>query len=213
MRSDIVAAILLAASLVGGSAAIAVSADQKSGAHPAAANGGAVAAAVGARPALRLGALEVRIEGVRPASGTILIGLFDARESFERAIRKASDSGYLNDPERVVGAAVRVSALSDAAVVFTHLAPGYYALVVFQDVNANGKLDKNAWGVPTEPYGFSNNAQGILGPPGFEDAKFWFDGCWQEHAIQLIHPSRGDDTEPEVATAEPPKRNWSCDGS
>jgi uncharacterized protein (DUF2141 family) len=32
---------------------------------------------------------------------------------------------------------------------------GRYALAAYHDVNGNGKLDKNLWGIPTEPYGFS----------------------------------------------------------
>jgi uncharacterized protein (DUF2141 family) len=56
--------------------------------------------------------------------------------------------------------------------VFHNVKPGRYALTVFHDINGNGKLDRNANGVPTESYGFSNNAQGVGGPPTFEQAAF-----------------------------------------
>lgn len=46
------------------------------------------------------------------------------------------------------------------------------ALTVVQDANANGRLDRNAFGMPTEPYGFSNDATGSFGPPSFEAARF-----------------------------------------
>jgi len=44
------------------------------------------------------------------------------------------------------------------------------------DENMNGKLDTNWAGVPTEGYGFSNNAKGVLGAPSFEAASFSYDG-------------------------------------
>ena len=34
-------------------------------------------------------------------------------------------------------------------------ATGEYVVAGFQDLNGNGKLDKNFFGVPTEPYGFA----------------------------------------------------------
>lgn len=44
----------------------------------------------------------------------------------------------------------------------------------YHDANRNGQLDKGAFGIPTEAYGFSCNARGRLGPPGFEAASFSF---------------------------------------
>jgi uncharacterized protein (DUF2141 family) len=55
-------------------------------------------------------------------------------------------------------------------VHFRDLPPGLYAAVAFQDFNGNGKLDKNLFGVPREPYGFSNGARGNMGPPTFSQA-------------------------------------------
>ncbi|WP_114394697.1 DUF2141 domain-containing protein [Oleisolibacter albus] len=50
------------------------------------------------------------------------------------------------------------------------LPPGRYAVRVFQDLNANGTLDTNLLGIPTEPFGFSNDAMGEMGPPSFAAA-------------------------------------------
>jgi uncharacterized protein (DUF2141 family) len=52
------------------------------------------------------------------------------------------------------------------------LPEGEYAVSLFVDENSNGKMDKNAIGIPTEAYGFSNDASGNFGPPSFEQAKF-----------------------------------------
>lgn len=53
--------------------------------------------------------------------------------------------------------------------VFEGLAPGRYAVAVYHDLNGNGELDKIPPGLPTEPYGFSNDV-GRLGPPRFAPA-------------------------------------------
>jgi uncharacterized protein (DUF2141 family) len=39
------------------------------------------------------------------------------------------------------------------------------------DKNKNGKLDKNYLGIPTEAYGFSNNARRTFSAPSFEEAE------------------------------------------
>jgi uncharacterized protein (DUF2141 family) len=49
---------------------------------------------------------------------------------------------------------------------------GRYSIKVFHDRNGNGELDTGMWGIPTEAYGFSNNARSITGPPDIEDTLF-----------------------------------------
>ncbi|NHN89517.1 DUF2141 domain-containing protein [Acetobacter conturbans] len=49
---------------------------------------------------------------------------------------------------------------------------GIYAVQVFQDRNDNEKLDKNFFGIPQEPLGFSRNPAMHFGPPGFADSAF-----------------------------------------
>lgn len=49
---------------------------------------------------------------------------------------------------------------------------GEYGIAAFHDVNGNGEHDTNLFGVPKEPYGFSNDARGRLGPPAWSHARF-----------------------------------------
>ena len=49
---------------------------------------------------------------------------------------------------------------------------GEYAIAVFVDLNGNGKMDKNFFGIPKEQYGFSNNVMGRMSAPTFDQAKF-----------------------------------------
>lgn len=56
--------------------------------------------------------------------------------------------------------------------IFTGLPEGTYAVKVFHDVDDNGRMNVNWLGIPTEPYGFSNDAMGTFGPPDFKAASF-----------------------------------------
>jgi uncharacterized protein (DUF2141 family) len=60
-------------------------------------------------------------------------------------------------------------------VVIDSLKYGEYAIRVFHDENKNGKIDTNILGIPTEDYGYSNDASGWFGPPSWEKAKFIID--------------------------------------
>ena len=61
---------------------------------------------------------------------------------------------------------------TEATVVFEDIPQGTYAIKVFHDANENSEHDTNFLGIPTESYGFSNDARGTFGPAKFADAKF-----------------------------------------
>ena len=134
------------------------------------------------------GELRVTIEGIRSVRGTVLIGLYDSPESFEKAVEASGKQGFLIDPDRFGAVALRANAAMKSAVVFSNLEPGRYAAVAFHDENGNGKLDKNFLGVPAEPYGFSNNAEGFLSPPSFDDAAMVLGDGDRAIRIALILP-------------------------
>ena len=69
-------------------------------------------------------------------------------------------------------------------VDITGLSPGRYGVKVFHDVNGNGKMDANPFGMPTEPFAFSNDAHGERGPASWADASF--DVPAKGHAVQTI---------------------------
>ena len=52
------------------------------------------------------------------------------------------------------------------------LAPGRYGLMVFHDKNNDERLNTWPIGMPSEPYGFSNNARGRFGPASWQAASF-----------------------------------------
>lgn len=68
---------------------------------------------------------------------------------------------------------------------FENIPPGTYALAVIHDENMNGKLDTNWLWIPTEGYGFSNDATALLGAPSFSAASFHYDGGNLDLTISL----------------------------
>ncbi len=49
---------------------------------------------------------------------------------------------------------------------------GQYAIKFFHDINNNGKMDQNILGIPTEDFGFSNDAKIYFGMPALEKMLF-----------------------------------------
>lgn len=52
--------------------------------------------------------------------------------------------------------------------VFEMIPHGRYAIVAFVDLDGDGELDRGAFGIPTEPIAYGNDAKPRFGPPSFE---------------------------------------------
>ncbi|HTW29251.1 MAG TPA: DUF2141 domain-containing protein [Acetobacteraceae bacterium] len=57
-------------------------------------------------------------------------------------------------------------------VVVGHVPPGIYAVQAFQDMNDDGRINRNFLGLPVEPIGFSRDPAFHFGPPSFDDSDF-----------------------------------------
>lgn len=64
-----------------------------------------------------------------------------------------------------------VPAAGNDVVAFQRVLPGRYAVALFHDENANGRLDKMLM-MPREGFGFSRDAPIRFGPPRFSAAAF-----------------------------------------
>jgi len=96
------------------------------------------------------------------STGTIRAALFNSADAYRRGPAVAS-------------AEARVSG-GVTLVVFENLPAGDYAMRAFHDWDDDGELDTNPFGMPTEPYAFSNNAVGNMGPASWDRASFRVDG-------------------------------------
>ncbi len=101
--------------------------------------------------------LTIQVDDVKAATGTIMVAVFNSEGTFLRAPAKGGGAP---------------AAPNGTTVVIKDLPEGDYAFAVYHDANANGKMDKNLLGIPTEDYAFSNNALGKMGPPSYASAKF-----------------------------------------
>ncbi len=85
---------------------------------------------------------------------------------------------YPADPRRFLaprGKLLRVRTKADAPVTracFYLPRPDAYAVAAYHDANANHDFDRNAVGLPTEGYAFSNDAPSKVGAPSVQAARF-----------------------------------------
>ncbi|MES2325000.1 MAG: DUF2141 domain-containing protein [Pseudomonadota bacterium] len=100
--------------------------------------------------------LTIHIDDVKSTSGNVLVAVYN------------SEGSFLKQPAKTNGTA---AATPGSTVVIKDLPEGEYAFAVYHDANANGKMDKNIIGIPTEDYAFSNNAMGKMGPPNYASAR------------------------------------------
>jgi uncharacterized protein (DUF2141 family) len=96
-------------------------------------------------------------------SGTVRASLFSSAEAYDRG------------GAPVAGATAAVTP-GGTVITFEGLPPGDYAMRAFHDWDDDGEMDFNPFGMPTEPYAFSNNAVGNMGPASWDRAKFRVDG-------------------------------------
>lgn len=108
--------------------------------------------------AAQAGDLAIRVDDVKLPEGRVMAALFDSATGFlKRSVKvgdAAADSG------------------GTVTVVIKDVPAGDYALALYHDLNGNGRMDRNVIGIPIEPYAFSNNVLGTMGPPSFEQARF-----------------------------------------
>lgn len=118
--------------------------------------------------------IRVKILDIRNSTGTVACALFDSSAGF---------------PEEFLSSATNVMVIkirkTQALCTFEDIPPGKYAIGVIHDENMNGKLDAGRFGIPTEGYGFSNDATALLGPPSFSAASFPYDGGALDMTIRL----------------------------
>ena len=103
--------------------------------------------------------LSIHISGISKIKGSLFIAVFRATDDFP--VFGKQFKGIVKEVEG-----------KSQNYTFDNLPEGEYALAIYQDENKNKILDKNILGIPTEIYGFSNNARRTFSAPSFQEAKF-----------------------------------------
>ena len=90
----------------------------------------------------------IRISGVTVGGGSVYVAVFSNERDFEE------DRHFAEFTLDAAG-----TTISQALA----LPAGEYVVSVYQDSNSNGKLDTAIFGIPKEPFGFTNYSSGIPG--------------------------------------------------
>jgi len=105
-------------------------------------------------------------------TGQIMLSLYDSEA--------AHDGG--GKPVALAAAAVQDGR---AVASFPGLAPGRYAIKAFHDVDGDGRMGMTPFGMPTEPFAFSNNAPAVGGPAPWRASSFDISGDAATTAITI----------------------------
>ena len=117
-----------------------------------------------------MGSVIVRITGFTSDEGDCWFALDNSKEVYE-----SEDSVFIGKILPIIN--------NEVNLTIDSLQFGNYAIKVFHDENGNGELDSNFLGIPSEDYGFSNDASGWFGPPRWEKAMFLLNE--REMAIEI----------------------------
>lgn len=98
----------------------------------------------------------VHVRGVPDGDGRVIVGLC------------ADPARWLTEAGYDVGATA-LAQPGDTVVTIDDVAPGRYAMSVFHDADGDAKLDRGAFGLPIEAWGFANNPR-TLGPASFQQS-------------------------------------------
>ena len=104
--------------------------------------------------------IDLVVENIHSKDGILKIALYSNADEYEREI-------YFRGINLKVDANTREYIIEDVP-------DGVYAIAIYHDINQNEKLDTNFFGIPKEPYGFSNNPK-TLTRPSFDEVKFTLD--------------------------------------
>nr|WP_238232282.1 DUF2141 domain-containing protein [Methylobacterium thuringiense] len=99
--------------------------------------------------------LEVVIDGIESPPSTVYVALCQGGLA-ENSCRSGQDA---------------LASAGSRRFIFEGIEPGTYAVVAYQDLNGNGRLDRTGLGLPLEPYGVSRGV-GRRSRPDFASASF-----------------------------------------
>ena len=104
--------------------------------------------------------LTVVINGLRHNSGQVCLRVYANDQGFPESAKGVVQSGCT----KVTGNSVTKD--------FYGLKPGTYAVTLFVDKNSDRELNTNAFGIPLEGFGISNNPKTRTRAPKFKEASF-----------------------------------------
>ena len=108
------------------------------------------AALIVAPPAHAQTCAQVEVQNVRPDQGMLMVAAYADAATFSKT--------------PVVATQLRAGSSATMTFPLCGLSGASVALTLFQDLNGNGKLDVNPFGLPTEPWGASGKPAAMSAP-------------------------------------------------
>ena len=96
--------------------------------------------------------LTIHVMGIKEIEGDIFVAAYDNDKDF------MGDNGIAGN---------KISIEQNTLSFIMELPIGEYAILIYQDLNRDGKLNTNFLGIPKEPYGASNGL-GSFAVPNFK---------------------------------------------
>ena len=118
-----------------------------------------------------MGATLPQTPGAEPASILLEIGGLRSQHGQILACMTANPKAFPDCQKDPQALHLTAPAVNGEIVQFKGVAPGRYAIALFHDENANGRMDKMMM-MPREGFGFSRDAPLQFGPPKFAAASF-----------------------------------------
>ncbi len=94
--------------------------------------------------------VNVEVQNVRPGQGMVMIAAYADAASFNTA--------------PVVATQMKAGSESTMSFPLCGVSGDKVSLTLYQDLNGNGKLDRNVLGIPTEPWGASGQPAAMSAP-------------------------------------------------
>lgn len=120
--------------------------------------------------------LKITFTALKDTKSSILIGVYRKQDGFPGG-EKDAFKGYTFKPE---GKTTIVFSVPD-------LEYGEYAIAIYQDKNSDNKLNTGMFGIPKEPYAFSNNFKPKFSGPKYDDCKFTYSAEKNEISIAMLN--------------------------
>ncbi len=117
-----------------------------------------VVLSLGAFPLAHLpgtGQFVLHIENIEQQKGLIRVALF------------SSEDAFLKDELASYVESVAVKGKGNQTFSLPDLPVGQYSIAIYHDLNQDGELNTNLWGIPTEPYAFSRTPENKWKRPTF----------------------------------------------
>ena len=113
--------------------------------------------------------LTIRVTDIQQQQGNLNIAVIRSPEDYERFMSPPKEGQDGPEPSQGVVAPVTSD---EVRAVIEDLSPGPCLVLLYHDLNDNGRMDTGFLGIPTEPYASSTGKRGRFGPPSWKKGMF-----------------------------------------